>query len=134
MTPEFRATTAGITVSVQVFYLPDQSKPAEPHFVWAYQIKITNESGGTVQLMHRTWRITDAQGRTELVHGAGVVGEQPVLANGETFEYASGAPLPTPSGFMRGTYHMRALPAGTPFDIAIPTFSLDSPYENTQRH
>jgi ApaG protein len=79
-----------------------------------------------VQLRTRHWRITDAFGRRQEVRGAGVVGKQPVLKPGESFEYTSGVPLPTPSGFMAGSYGMVSA-AGEPFDIAIPTFSLDSP-------
>jgi ApaG protein len=87
-----------------------------------------------VQLLRRTWVITDGLGRTQQVHGAGVVGEQPVLEPGESFEYTSGTPLPTPSGFMRGLYHMVATSTGESFDVAIPPFSLDSPYQPGRVH
>jgi ApaG protein len=131
--PEDRArmysqTTRAITVTVQPIYLDDQSSPDESHFVWAYRIKIENNGGETVQLRNRYWRITDSHGRIQEVRGAGVVGEQPVLKPGETFEYTSGTPLPTPSGFMVGTYGMIS-DAGERFDIEIPAFSLDSPSE-----
>ncbi len=130
----FFATTAGIKVAVQVFYLEDQSKPEAGHFVWAYRVTIKNLSHERVQLLKRTWKITDAHGRVNQVHGEGVVGEQPVLDAGESFEYTSGTPLPTSSGFMTGQYHMIRTGSGEAFDIAIPTFSLDSPYQNTRLH
>ena len=122
----YSQTTRAITVTVQPIYLDDQSSPDESHFVWAYRIKIENKGGETVQLRNRYWRITDSLGRIQEVRGAGVVGKQPVLKPGESFEYTSGVPLPTPSGFMTGTYGM-VEDSGEPFEIAIPTFSLDSP-------
>ncbi len=84
--------------------------------------------------MRRSWRITDAAGRTQLHQGEGVVGEQPVLAPGQAFEYTSGTPLPTPSGFMTGTYQMVVQPGGEMFDVAIPSFSLDSPHADGRVH
>lgn len=125
--PLFTAVTRDVRVSVRAFYLEDQSKPDESHFVWAYRVTIENHGAVTVQLLKRSWLITDAMGRTQQVHGPGVVGEQPVLEPGESFEYTSGTPLSTPSGFMRGTYHMVECDSGEPFDVAIPAFSLDSP-------
>jgi ApaG protein len=130
----FYATTAGIRVGVQVFYLEDQSKPEASHYVWAYRVTINNQGLETVQLLKRSWTITDAHGRIAQVHGDGVVGEQPIIKAGESFEYTSGTPLTTPSGFMTGQYHMIKVMNGTPFDIAIPTFSLDSPHQNTRLH
>lgn len=130
---EFTETTRDIRVSVRSFYLEDQSEPRRGHFVWAYRIGIRNEGAETVQLLRRSWRITDAQGRVQLVQGDGVVGEQPVLAPGERFEYTSGTPLPTPSGFMGGTYHMVVTQTGEPFDVTVPTFSLDSPHQPSGR-
>ena len=127
MNEDYTATTRGIRVSVRSFYLADQSRPAEGTHVWAYRIRIDNFSRETVQLLRRTWLITDARGRTQRVHGEGVVGQQPVLEPGEAFEYTSGTPLETPSGFMAGTYHMVAIDSGEAFDVAIPAFSLDSP-------
>jgi ApaG protein len=87
-----------------------------------------------VRLLRRTWHITDARGRVQRVEGPGVVGKQPVLGPGETFEYTSGTPLETPSGFMTGAYHMIDLGSGTPFDIVIPAFSLDSPHQAGRLH
>jgi ApaG protein len=132
--PAYSQVTRGIRVTVRAFYLADQSEPERGHFVWAYRITIANEGRQTVQLLKRTWLITDAQGRTQRVHGDGVVGEQPVLDPGESFEYTSGTPLATPSGFMRGTYHMVVSDTGENFDVAIPTFSLDSPHQPGQVH
>jgi ApaG protein len=122
----YMAVTRNIEVSVTPRFLPDRSSPEQGHFFWAYTIEITNKGAETVQLKTRHWRITDAQGRVQEVRGAGVVGEQPRLGPGDSFEYTSGVPLPTPSGFMTGTYSM-VTDKGEPFDIAIPTFSLDSP-------
>ncbi|MBI0537585.1 Co2+/Mg2+ efflux protein ApaG [Roseomonas sp. KE2513] len=124
----FTAITRGVRVTVRSFYLVDQSDPEEGRYVWAYRVRIGNEGRETVQLLKRTWHITDALGRTQHVHGDGVVGEQPVLEPGEVFEYTSGTPLATPSGFMQGRYHMIAAASGEPFDVEIPAFSLDSPH------
>ena len=126
-------TTRSIRVTVEPIYLDDQSSPSDDHYVWAYQVRIENMGHDTVQLLHRYWRITDALGRVQEVRGAGVVGEQPTLKPGESFEYASGTPLPTPSGIMVGTYEMEDA-QGARFDVAVPAFSLDSPYENAQHH
>jgi ApaG protein len=127
----YSSMTRSIRVSVEPLYLEDQSSPSDDHYVWAYQVKIQNEGEVTVQLLNRHWRITDAMGRVQEVRGAGVVGEQPTLKPGEAFEYTSGTPLPTPSGIMVGTYEMET-PAGERFDVAIPAFSLDSPYQKRQ--
>jgi ApaG protein len=106
--------------------MPDRSSPENGYFFWAYAITLTNLGRETVQLKTRHWRITDAQGRLQEVRGAGVVGEEPVLEPGEKFEYTSGVPLPTPSGFMTGSYGMVSA-SGEQFDIDIPAFSLDTP-------
>ena len=127
------ATTSGITVSVETAYIQKDSDPDNQYFVWAYRIKIKNNGVDTVQLMSRHWMITDALGRQQEVKGAGVVGEQPVLAPGASFTYSSGTPLQTSSGFMRGTYAMRA-DDGRKFDIEIPAFSLDCPHNEAQVH
>jgi len=121
------ATTRDITVSVQPHFLEDQSAPDADHYVWAYHVRIQNGGDSTVQLLTRHWKITDAKGHVQEVRGEGVVGKQPVLRPGEAFEYASGTPLPTPSGIMMGTYQMQA-EGGERFDITIPAFSLDSPH------
>ena len=124
----FTAVTRGVRVTVRTFYLVDQSDPEEGRHVWAYRVRIANEGREAVQLLRRTWNITDGQGRTQHVHGDGVVGEQPVIEPGEVFEYTSGTPLATPSGFMRGLYHMVVTASGEAFDAEIPAFSLDSPH------
>ncbi|MCR6633163.1 MAG: Co2+/Mg2+ efflux protein ApaG [Magnetospirillum sp.] len=124
----YTETTRGITVTVQPVYLEDQSSPAEGHYVWAYRVRIDNNGDETVQLKRRHWKITDALGRMQEVEGAGVVGEQPVLQPGQSYEYTSGTPLPTPSGIMMGTYQMES-DEGETFDVSIPAFSLDSPHE-----
>lgn len=130
----YSATTRGIRVSVEPFFLEEQSSREDGRYVWAYRVEIVNEGSETVQLTHRTWSITDARGRVQKVHGPGVVGEQPVLAPGERFEYTSGAPLSTPSGFMQGAYHMIVRDTGETFDAVIPAFSLDSPHAEMRRH
>jgi len=129
----YERVTRGIRVSVRPNYLEDQSDPGEGRFVWAYTVRIDNDSGDVVRLRTRHWRITDAQGVTEEVAGDGVVGEQPEIRPGEGFEYTSGAPLPTPSGLMVGRYGMETRD-GEAFDVDIPAFSLDSPHELRQIH
>jgi len=134
MADHYRAVTRDIEVQVRSYYLEDQSEPEEGHYVWAYKVTIANGGRETVQLLRRTWHITNARGRVQRVHGPGVVGEQPVLEPGEAFEYTSGTPLDTASGFMTGTYHMVVPSSGEAFDVAIPAFSLDSPHQDTKLH
>jgi len=122
----YRSVTRRIEVQVAPRYLADRSSPESGYFFWAYTITLTNRGAETVQLKTRHWRITDANGRLQEVRGAGVVGEQPVLKPGGNFEYTSGVPLPTSSGFMTGSYGM-VTETGEPFDIEIPAFSLDLP-------
>jgi ApaG protein len=122
----YQAMTRDIEVKVTPRFLAERSSPENGYFFWAYTIAIANRGNETVQLKTRHWRITDALGRVQEVRGAGVVGEEPTLAPGESFEYTSGVPLQTPSGFMTGSYGM-VTEAGERFDIAIPDFSLDSP-------
>lgn len=121
----YRAATRSIEVTVKPRFLSERSSPENGYFFWAYTIEITNRGTETVQLKTRHWRITDANGRLQEVRGAGVIGEQPVLKPGQSFEYTSGVPLPTPSGFMTGTYGMET-EEGMNFEIDIPAFSLDS--------
>ena len=122
----YRALTRQIEVEVVPRFLSERSSPENGYYFWAYTVTLTNRGGETVQLKTRHWRITDANGKLQEVRGAGVVGEQPVLKPGENYEYTSGVPLPTPSGFMVGSYGM-VTDAGEPFDIDIPAFSLDLP-------
>ena len=124
----YRQVTDDIAVSVEPIYLDGQSVPDEGRYVWAYRIVIENNSGSTVQLQSRYWRITDGNGRVEEVRGPGVVGEQPILNPGDSYTYSSGCPLTTPSGTMVGRYQMRG-EDGRQFEIEIPAFSLDIPGE-----
>jgi ApaG protein len=122
---DYRTVTRQIEVKVIPRFLSDRSSPDNGYFFWSYTITLTNLGHETVQLKTRHWRITDALGRLQEVRGPGVVGETPVLEPGESFEYTSGVPLPTPSGFMTGTYGMVSS-TGEGFDVQIPAFSLDS--------
>src|ERR1051326_8452225 len=122
----YRAITRKIEVTVEPAFMPECSVPDKGQYFWSYTIVITNTGAETVQLRTRHWVITDATGRKQEVRGEGVVGEQPVLAPGERFEYTSGVPLPTASGFMTGRYQM-VNESGERFEIDVPTFSLDSP-------
>lgn len=124
----YSAVTRQIRVSVQPTYMDEQSAPVDNHFVWAYHVTIRNMGAETVQLISRHWIITDARGETQQVRGAGVIGEQPTLEPGDSYEYTSGTPLATPSGIMRGFYQMQN-EMGEMFDVEIPAFSLDSPYQ-----
>ncbi len=130
----YSLTTRGVRVTVRSFFLTDQSQPDDGRFVWAYRVWIENLGDEVVQLLKRTWEITDGTGHTERVHGPGVIGEQPVLKPGQRHEYTSGTPLRTPSGFMVGSYHMIVAETGEPFDVAIPAFSLDSPHQSGRVH
>ena len=123
----YRAVTRKVEVTVTPRFVSERSSPSNGYFFWAYTINITNLSAETVQLKTRHWRITDALGRLQEVKGPGVVGEEPTLKAGQSFEYTSGVPLPTPSGFMVGSYGM-VTEAGEQFDIEIPAFSLDSSF------
>ena len=122
----YRAVTRDIEVTVEPNFLPERSSVEKQQYFWSYTIVIVNSGPETVQLRTRHWIITDATGRQQELRGEGVVGEQPVLAPGERFEYTSGVPLPTASGFMTGRYQM-VNEAGEKFEIDVPTFSLDSP-------
>ena len=124
----YSCTTHDIRVTVQPMYLDEQSSPEDQQFVWAYQVRIENLGDRTVRLRNRYWSITDARGRTQEVRGPGVVGEQPLLRPGESFEYTSGCPLSTPSGMMVGAYEMEA-ESGERLEVDIPAFSLDSPHQ-----
>ena len=123
----YRAVTRKVQVTVTPRFLAERSSPGNGYFFWAYTIDIANLGGETVQLKTRHWRITDATGKLQEVRGPGVVGEEPVLKPGESYEYTSGVPLPTPSGFMVGTYGM-ITDKGEHFDIDVPAFSLDCSY------
>jgi ApaG protein len=124
----YEKVTRDICINVRPFFLADQSEPERNHFVWAYRVSISNHGEETVQLINRHWRITDKLGRLQEVKGPGVVGQQPVLKPGESYDYTSGCPLQTPSGIMAGDYEMTTLD-GKRFLVEIPAFSLDSPHD-----
>ncbi len=120
------AVTRGLRIAVSPRFLPEQSDAARGRFAWAYTVRIANEGRDVVRLLTRHWVITDARNRVEEVRGPGVVGEQPRLAPGESFEYTSGCPLTTTSGAMHGWYGMET-EGGEAFDAEIPAFSLHLP-------
>ena len=125
--------TRGVRITVKPSYLEGESDPDVGRYVWAYTVEIANTGAAPVRLLAREWQITDALNRTEIVRGPGVVGEQPLIAPGGRFSYTSGAPLGTPSGFMRGAYLMEAA-GGERFAAAIPAFALDTPFDGGSRH
>jgi ApaG protein len=122
------ATTNGVQVEAVARFAAEHSAPHLSEWFFLYTIRITNLSDEAVQLVARHWVITDATGKVEEVHGPGVVGEQPVHAPGESFEYTSGCPLATPFGFMRGRYEMVATAARRRFDAEIAPFELRQPH------
>jgi ApaG protein len=122
----FEALTNNILVTAMPVYIDERSAPEESRYFWAYRIAIQNRGVVGVQLISRYWHIVDGSGHVEEVRGEGVVGEQPLIGPGEIFEYTSGCPLTTPSGFMRGTYRMLD-ESGRRFDAEIPGFPLDLP-------
>jgi ApaG protein len=129
----YTTTTHSIMVSVEPTYLDDESRPRRNRYVWAYHVTIENQGVEPVQLKSRYWKITDSLGRTQEVRGEGVIGEQPIIPPGESYEYSSGTPLSTPSGIMVGSYYMET-GDGRTLEIDIPAFSLDSPEERSQVH
>jgi ApaG protein len=120
------ALTRGIRVEAESFYDPDRSSPQESYYFFAYRIRISNLDSDTVQLMSREWFIVDGNGEEQRVQGPGVVGEQPILERGESFEYTSFCPLPTAVGSMHGSYRM-VYRSGDGFEAAIAPFSLAAP-------
>ena len=132
--PCFEAMTDNVRVVVQTFWLDDQSEPDEHRYVWAYRVRIENHGTEQIQLLRRSWRIVDGQGRIDRVDGDGVVGEQPLIDASGSFEYMSGAALETPTGFMGGMYHMIRPASRQHFDVNIPVFSLDSPHHPAILH
>src|SRR3977135_1261254 len=123
----YSAVTRKSEVQVAPKFLADRSSPENGYFFWAYTITLHNHGKETVQLKTRHWRITDAHGRRQEVRGAGVIGEEPGLQPGENYEYTSGVPLPTPSGFMAGT-HGLVTASGEEIDIGIPALSPHTPH------
>jgi ApaG protein len=120
------ATTRDVTIRVSVSFLPEQSEPHKGRWFWAYHIRIENEGRQAVQLISREWTIVDARGGCHEVAGDGVVGEQPVIEPGASFDYVSGCPLSTPTGYMEGLYHMVGAD-GRSFPVDIPRFPLTAP-------
>ena len=119
-------TTRGVRIQVRSAYVPERSSPRDSHYFFAYRVRISNVGEDTVQLVSREWIISDGDGNEERVRGPGVVGEQPVLAPNEAFEYTSFCPLRTPIGAMRGTYQMVSA-SGARFEAVIAAFSLAVP-------
>ena len=120
------ATTSDVTVRVSVSFLPEQSEPAKGRWFWAYHIRLENGGTRPIQLISREWTIVDGRGGRHEVAGEGVVGEQPVIEPGNSFDYVSGCPLGTPSGYMEGRYHMVS-EDGRGFAVTIPRFHLTAP-------
>jgi len=125
--PISEAVSHNIRVEVLSQYSPDNSRPMEDEWIFQYTVRITNNGAETVQLISRHWIITDGFEQAREVKGPGVVGEQPVLAPGESYQYSSWCPLKTPTGSMRGTYQMIS-PGGSQFDIEIAPFALKAKY------
>jgi ApaG protein len=129
--PQYEAVTAGVRIRVRARFLHDESEPARSRFFWSYTIDVENDSDRVWTIARRHWRIVDSAGRVQDVDGEGVVGQTPTLNPGERFNYTSGAPLATPSGMMSGTYDLVG-EDGEEMVAAIPTFSLDSPFDTSR--
>ena len=121
----YSETSHGVTVNIRPVYLEHQSEPSMGQYFWAYHVRIENHRDTAAQLLTRHWRIVDARGQAHDVIGDGVIGEKPILKPGDIFEYTSGTPLSTSSGFMSGSFRMIS-EEGEQFDVAVPAFSLDS--------
>lgn len=124
----YEAETDGVIVRVRPMFIEAESSPEDDRFLWAYHVEIENRGRRTIQLMTRYWKITDGDGRMQEVRGEGVIGKQPVLRPGASFEYTSSCPLTTPSGLMQGAYQFEDQD-GAKLEAAIPLFALDSPYD-----
>lgn len=124
----FQQETGGVLVRVEPAFLEFESDPEQGRYVWSYAVDVENRLAEPVQLLSRYWRITDALGVTQEVRGQGVVGQQPIIAPGESFSYSSAAPLHAPSGLMHGHYEMARLHSGDTITVAVPAFALDSPH------
>jgi ApaG protein len=120
-------TTRGIRIQVHSRYEPERSSPHDDHYFFSYHVRIENEGPETARLLSRVWIVTDSHGREERIEGAGVVGETPLLAPGEAFEYTSFCPLPTSVGTMEGHYVMEVKGTGERFSARIPPFTLAVP-------
>ena len=122
----YAQTTRSVTVRVSVSYLPEQSDPAKARWFWAYHIRVENAGPMAVQLLARRWTISDGRGAKHQVEGEGVVGEQPLIAPGASYDYVSGCPLTTPTGWMQGSYEMVG-EDGSVFQVGVPKFALTAP-------
>jgi ApaG protein len=129
----YSSTTHSISVTVDPAFLERESDMANNRYIWIYHVTIENNSSIEVQLLTRHWEIIDETGQLTEVDGEGVIGETPILAPGEKFEYSSGCPLSTPSGLMRGTYQMMS-EHGEMLEVEIPAFSLDMPDQRVIIH
>ncbi len=127
----YERSTRNIRVAVKPAFLDDQSDPDEARYLWSYTVTIENKGAETVQLLSRHWHITDGNGMVKEVSGPGVVGALARARTGQKFQYTSGCPLPTASGYMSGRYQMRAS-SGEAFEAEIPPFLLESPHERRQ--
>ncbi len=125
----FSKKTHGVSITASPVFIPDHSEPHSDHFVWAYTIFINNENGAALKLLNRRWDVTDSNGQVQHVEGEGVIGKQPVISDGEQYQYTSGTILPTPSGIMSGAYEMENVNTLERFWVDVPTFSLDSPQQ-----
>lgn len=126
----FEQRTGDIVVRVEPEYLAEQSSPSDGRFIWAYTVEIDNQSADDLRVTGRYWHIADSRGQVQEVRGQGVIGEKPVVKAGEQFRYTSGAPLSAPSGMMSGSYRVQP-ESGEAYDVDIPVFVLDSPFEGT---
>lgn len=121
------AATADVEITVWPEFLDSKTSAVGDLFIWAYHVRIDNKSSDTIQLASRYWRIIDEQGIIQEVNGEGVIGEQPIIASGGTYQYSSGVHLRYPSGIMSGKYQMQKISNNTIFEVMIPAFSLDVP-------
>jgi ApaG protein len=119
--------TQGVEITVETFYQQEYSNPVQGEFMFAYRITLINHNSYPVQLLTRHWDIYDTNGERRVVDGEGVIGQQPVLATNETFQYVSGCNLKSEIGRMGGLYEMVNLYTNKHFEVAIPTFKLESP-------
>lgn len=125
------AITEGIKVSVETFYLPEYTIPSKRHYVFSYKIRIENLSANKIQLLNRNWEIKDITGDIRnVVNGKGVVGKEPILIPGESFEYNSGCHFPSPCGKMSGSYVMKRIDDKSLFEVEIPEFTLVPSFVN----
>ncbi|PHR57158.1 MAG: Co2+/Mg2+ efflux protein ApaG [Robiginitomaculum sp.] len=129
----YQQITGDITVRVTPEFMEADSDPHAGRYLWAYTVEIANGGPHAVQVLRRSWKITDANGLVLEVGGKGVIGKQPVIEPGQVFSYTSGTPLPTPSGIMGGVYQVRD-DNGIVYDVVIPAFSLDSPHDRARIH